>query len=147
MSTSSTVEGDAARRRRFFTREPTIGPGAAVKAVVEDTRDLVRAELDLAKAEISNAVQAKAQGAAMFAVAAVCGWLALQGLLITAGFALALVVPGWLAALIVTLVLLLVAGIAALLGRKRLATPLTLDETKRNVQEDVAVTRARLSRG
>jgi hypothetical protein len=147
MSTSSTVEVEDTPRRRFFTREPTIGAGAAVKAVVDDTRDLVKAEIDLAKAELSAAVQAKATGAAMFAVAAVLGWLGLQGLLITAGFALALGVPAWLAALIVTLVLLLVAGIAALLGRRRLSTPVSLDETKRNVQEDVAVARARMSRG
>jgi uncharacterized membrane protein YqjE len=130
--------------RRFFRRQPGIGAGAAAKAVVEDARTLVQAEIALAKAELSAAVQAKATGGALFAVAAVAGWLALQGLLLAAGFALALVLPGWAAALVVTAVLLVVAAVAALLGRRKLATPVNLDTTRQNVQEDVAVAKASL---
>lgn len=137
----------APARRRFFTRQPTVGAGAAAKAVVDDARTLVRAEIELAKTELSAAVKPKATGAGLLAAAAVAGWLALQGLLITAGIALALVVPEWLAALIVTVFLLVVAAIAALIGRRKLATPVSLDQTKGNVAEDVAVARARLGRG
>ncbi len=151
MSTPASVDDTAeiapSSRRRFFTRQPVVGTGAAAKAVVDDARTLVRAEIELAKAELSSAAQAKATGAGLLAAAAVAGWLALQGLLIAAGLALALVLPGWAAALIVAAVLLLVAGIAALIGRRKLSTPVKLDETKRNVTEDVAVARARLGRG
>jgi uncharacterized membrane protein YqjE len=150
MSMSTSVDDTAevaTAHRRFFTRQPGIGASAAAKAVAEDVQTLARAEVDLAKAELSAAMQAKAMGAGFLVAAAVAGWLALQGLLITAGIALALVLPDWLAALIVTAVLLLVAAIAALLGRRKLSTPANLDETKRNVAEDIAVARARLGRG
>lgn len=141
----SAVEGeDAAPQRRFFTRRPTIGAKAATSAVLDDAKALLKAELELAKAEVQAGVQAKALGAALFVVAAVAGWLALQGLLITAGLALATVLPGWAAALVVTLFLLLVAGVAVLIGRKRLQTPVSLDETKRNVQADVETARSAL---
>lgn len=140
----SVKDTDPTRPRRYFRRQPTVGAGTAVKAVVEDARALVQAEVALAKAELSSALQAKTRGGAFLAVAAVAGWLALQGLLIAAGLALALVMPGWAAALVVSGVLLLVTAIAALLGRRKLATPVSLDTTKQNVAEDVAVARASL---
>lgn len=150
MSTSLTARGAEPPQRtpplrHLLTRErPDIGTGAAAKAVAEDVSALVRAELDLAKAEALAAVKPKARGAALLAVAAVAGWLALQGLLITAGFVLALFVPGWAAALIVTVVLLVVAGGAGLAGRRFLTAPVSLDTTKHNIEEDVSWLRAHL---
>lgn len=141
----SAVDGeDRAPQRRFFTRRPTVGTKAAVTAVVDDVKTLLRAELELAKAEVQAGVQAKALGAGFLVAAAVAGWLALQGLLITIGLALATVLPGWLAALLVTLFLLLVAGVAALIGRRRLQTPVAIEQTKRSVQQDVEVARSAL---
>lgn len=130
---------------RRFAR-PTVGPGPAAKAVAEDASALVRAEIDLAKAEVSAAVKKKATGVVFLGVTAVLGWLGLQGLLITAGLALALVLPGWAAALIVSAVLLLIGGILALIGKRKLASPVGVETTKRNVEEDVAWTKAHLSR-
>jgi uncharacterized membrane protein YqjE len=132
---------------RRFTRQPTVGASAAAKAVVEDVRGLVQAEVALAQAELQAGLRDKAAGAGLFAAAGVAGWLALQGLLITLGFVIALFLPGWAAALIVTALLLLVAGVAALIGRRKLATPVSVDTTKRNVQEDLAVAKTRLRRG
>lgn len=136
--------GQHAGPKFSFGPKPTVGVGAAGKAVAEDISMLVKAEIALAKAEASKGIKAKAMGAGALGVAAVAGWLALQGLLVTIGFALALVVPAWAAAAIVTLVLLLVAGIAGLLGKKKLATPVSLDTTKANVEEDVAWTKSHL---
>lgn len=135
---------DLAPQRRFFTRRPTVGAKAAASAVLDDAKSLLRAELELAKAEVEAGVKAKALGAALLVVAAVAGWLALQGLLITVGLALATVLPGWLAALLVTLFLLLVTGVAALIGRRRLQTRVSIEETTRNVRQDLEVARARL---
>ena len=150
MSTTSappdTSAGAATGPRFSFGPRPTMGIGAAGKAVAEDVSALVKAEVALAKAEIADGVKAKATGLAAFVAVAVLGWLALQGLLITAGFALALVVPAWAAALIVTGVLLLAAGIAALVGKRMLATPVSLDTTKANVEEDVAWTKSHLGK-
>ena len=138
--------GTAGTPRVSFGPRPTIGVGAAGKAVAEDISALVKAEIALAKAELSDGVKAKGMGAGAFVGAAVFGWLALQGLLITAGFALALVVPGWAAALIVSVALLLLAGVAAMIGKRKLAVPVTLDTTKANVEEDVAWTKSHLAK-
>lgn len=143
MSTSTS----APQGRRFFTRQPTVGASTAAKAVVDDLRGLVQAEIALARAELQSQLQDKAVGIGLFLAAAVAGWLALQGLLITLGFVIALFLPGWAAALIVTVLLVVVAGIAALIGRRKLSTPVSVDTTKRNVAEDVAVAKSHLGRG
>src|SRR5687767_12794139 len=110
-SAPSDAPESASAPRFSFGPRPTLGVGAAGKAVAEDVSALVQAEIALAKAELSSGLKAKATGAGAFGAAAVCAWLALQGLLIAAGFALALVVPGWAAALIVTGVLVLIAAV------------------------------------
>lgn len=143
MNTSTSAPQD----RRFFTRQPTVGASTAAKAVVDDLRGLVQAEVALARAELQSSLRDKAARIGLFAAAAAAGWLALQGLLITLGFVIALFLPGWVAALIVTALLGVVAGIAALIGRRRLATRVSVDTTKQNVQEDLALAKAHLGRG
>ena len=137
----------ADRRTRLFGARTTVGVGAAGKAVAEDLSALVKAEIALAKAEVADGLKAKGAGAGAFAAAAVLGWLGLQGILITLGFVIAIWLPGWAAALIVTGVLLLGAGIAALVGRRKMAVPVSLDTTKSNVTEDVAVAKSHLPSG
>lgn len=122
----------------------TSGAAAAAKAVAEDASALVKAEIDLAKAELTAAVQTKAMGGGLLTAAGALGWLGLQALLITVGLLLALVLPAWAAALIVTAALLLPAGVLALLGRRKLAVPVSLDTTKANIEEDIAWTKAHL---
>lgn len=131
--------------REFFSRRPTVGPGTAAQAVVTDISDLVKAEVALAKAEFTQKATEKGMGVGLFTGAAIAGWLGLQGLLIAIGFVLALWLPGWAAALIVTAVLFLIAGILALIGKKKFSTPLALETTKGNVSEDVAWTKAHLN--
>jgi hypothetical protein len=143
--TQPDVDGHPPPGSRFtFGARPTIGAAAALKAVAEDTSQLVRAEIELAKAEVSEGLKANGIGIGMMLGAAVMMWLAVQGLLITAGFALALVVPGWAAALIVTLVLLLIGGVLARIGMNKLGTKVSVDQAKANVQEDVEWVRTHL---
>ncbi len=130
--------------RRWLGGRPTVGVGPAGKAVAEDVSALVKAEIALAKAELLAGIKPKAMGIGAFVGAAVLGWLGLQGLLITLGFLLALVMPGWVAALLVTLLLLVGAAVAAFIGKKKFETPVSLDTTKTNVEEDVAWTKAHL---
>lgn len=146
MSTIADTDRDATAPRLSFGPKPTIGIGAAGKAVAEDLSALIKAEIALAKAEVADGAKAKATGVGAFGGAAIMGWLGLQGLLITLGFLLALVVPGWAAALIVTVVLFAAAGIAAMIGKQKLATPVSLDTTKSQVEEDVAWTKSHLKR-
>ena len=147
MTTTETTPGAGAGRPRLnFGPKPTMSVGEAGKAVAEDISGLVKAEIALAKAELSDGLKAKAVGAGAFGAAGVLGWLGLQGLLLTIGFVLAVWLPAWAAALIVTAVLLVGAGVAALVGKKKMATPVSLDTTKANVEEDVAWTKSHLKR-
>ncbi len=132
------------RSPRWFGARPAVGVGPTGRVVAEDLSVLVKAEVALAKAEILAGVKPKAVGVGALVGAAAMAWLALQGLLITVALLLALVLPAWAAALIVSVVLLVAAGGAAVLGRKKLAAPVSLDTTERNVEEDVAWTKAHL---
>ena len=118
--------------------DATMGAGPAAKAVAEDLQNLVRAEIAYAKAEMTAAAKAKGTGAGLIVAAGIVAWLGVQGLLITIAFGLAAAgLPGWAAAGIVTLVLLLVAGIAAWLAKRKLSQPVPLDAAKQRVEEDV----------
>jgi VIT1/CCC1 family predicted Fe2+/Mn2+ transporter len=136
------------RRRPVFGPEPTIGTSEAFKQVAEDASALVKAEINLAKAEVMEGVKAKATGAGMFAAAGVMGLVGAVFLLVTAFFLLSEVagLPGWASALILAGVFLLIAGILALVGRKTIASKdISVETTKRNVEEDIAWTKQRLT--
>ncbi len=138
MTHPDTAEHPTPGSRFTFGAQPTVGAAAAIKAVAQDTSELVRAEIELAKAELADGVKANGLGAGMMVGAAVMMWLAVQGLLLAIGFALALVMPGWAAALIVTVVLIIIGVVLARLGMNKLGTPVSVDQAKANVQEDVA---------
>jgi len=78
--------------------------------------DLVYREIDLIKAEMTAKLKALGAGAGVLAAAALV-LLAMLGVLLTAGIlALSLIMPGWLAALIVAAGLLIIAVILGLIG-------------------------------
>jgi uncharacterized membrane protein YqjE len=115
----------------------------------EDVRGLVRAEVSVIRAELEEKLRRLAVGAALIAVAGVLGMLALGAATATAIIALANVLATWLAALIVTVVLLLVAGIAVLVGVKilRRGVPPTPTESVDSIKEDVSWVKARARSG
>ena len=99
---------------------------------------LVRQEVQLAKTEITGKIAALAIGAAFLAVAAVMGLGAFLVILAAAVAALSLILPVWAAALIVAVVLLIVAGVAALMGIGSIkkATPPVPEKTIATLKED-----------
>ena len=101
---------------------------------------LVRKELALAQAELAEKAKRGGLGAGLFGGAGLVALYGVGTLLATIIIALAVVVPPWLAALIVTLVLFAVAAVATLLGKKKVsqATPLTPERTIDNLKADVA---------
>ena len=123
---------------------------ALVKQLSQQMSELARKEVELAKAELAEKGKQAGVGAGMFGAAGILGFLGLALIAATAVLALAEGMDGWLAALIVTLVILAAAGIAALVGRSRMqeATPLKPEQTQESVQEDVqwAKTQARSAR-
>ena len=96
------------------------GVQAAVHEVTEHARSLARLEGELAVLELRRKVTALGAGAVVLAAGGVFALFALGFLLATIAAALALVVPTWLALLIVGVGLLLVAGTAFLVGRSLL---------------------------
>jgi uncharacterized membrane protein YqjE len=121
--------------------------GELVKDLATETSTLVRQELDLAKAEMTERGKRAGKGAAMVGAAAVVGLLAAGAL--TACFIAALdrAMATWLAALIVTVVYGASAAVLALTGRKQIqeATPPVPEQAIDSVKEDVqwAKTRTR----
>jgi membrane protein implicated in regulation of membrane protease activity len=79
-------------------------------------QELFHREVELLKAELFAKLKALGVGAGLLAGALVVVLFMIGVLLTAAVFALSLVLPGWLAALIVAAFLLIVAGILALIG-------------------------------
>src|SRR5215475_10886074 len=90
--------------------------GELVKDLSEQISRLVRDELRLAQLEMTRKGKQAGLGVGMFAGGGVFAWFGLGCLIACAIIAIAGVVAAWLAALIVGVALLLLAGIAALVG-------------------------------
>jgi uncharacterized membrane protein YqjE len=112
--------------------------GELLKELSQETSTLVRQELELAKAEMTEKGKQAGVGAGMVGGAGAAGLMALIALTLTLIFAMDTFMKGWLAALIVTLVWGAVAGVLALQGRNRIkeATP-PAPQTIETVKEDV----------
>lgn len=111
-----------------------------VKRLAEQTNTLVKQEIELAKAELTEKGRIAGAGAALFGAAALVGLLA-AGALTACLIALlqTAVNHTWLAALIVALVYAAIAIPLALRGRDRIreATPPAPEKTIESVKEDV----------
>lgn len=110
-----------------------------VTQLTEKSTQLIRAELRLAQAEMTAKAKHAGIGAGLFGGAGLVALYGVGALIATVILALSLVMDPWLAALIVTVVLFAVAGVAALLGKKQVseATPPKPEQTIANVQQDV----------
>ncbi|HEX6161621.1 MAG TPA: phage holin family protein [Thermoanaerobaculia bacterium] len=96
--------------------------GQIFKDLTADLSTLFRSEIALLKLEIKDTVTKLGTGSAMFAGAVTCALLGVAFLFVTITLGLvALGVPAWLSALIVTLVLFGAAAVLALMGKKKLA--------------------------
>lgn len=109
------------------TGHASAGPERTIGQLVADAKydlaDIARHEVALAKAELKDDVTKAGVGAGLLAGAAFLGVVAFVLLCITAALALeALGLPGWAAFLIVAGVLLLLAAILGLVGKKRLGS-------------------------
>jgi uncharacterized membrane protein YqjE len=113
--------------------------GQLIGDLGEQISALVRSEVRLAQAEVAQKAERLGLGAGLFGGAGLVGVLGLNSLITAVILALAGVLPGWLAAIIVAVVLFGVAGVLALLGRRdvRQATPPLPTETIASVQADV----------
>ena len=95
--------------------------GEIVRDVLEDIRHIVHSEVRLARTELGEKVNSARNAAGLIGAAAVAGLLAGACLVTTCIAALALVMPLWLAALIMGIVLGIAAAGAFAVGRGRLS--------------------------
>jgi uncharacterized membrane protein YqjE len=117
--------------------EPTVAE--LVNDLSQQTSTLIREELRLAQVELQQKGKHAGMGLGLFSGAGLLAFFGGACLVTTAILALALVLPDWLAALIVAAALLAAAGVAALLGKKEVqqATPAKPEQTLENLPRDV----------
>jgi Putative Actinobacterial Holin-X, holin superfamily III len=120
-----------------------------VDQLSNDVRGLVRAEVNVIRAELEEKMRRLAVGAGLIAAAGVLGLAVLGAATATAIIALANVLATWLAALIVTAVLAVVAGILLMVGVKilRRGGPPAPKESVDAIKEDVSWVKARARSG
>jgi hypothetical protein len=121
--------------------------GDLVKQLASQTSTLVRQELDLAKAEMSQKAATAGKGAGLIGGAALTGLLAAGALTACLILVLSEAMDAWLAALIVAVVMGAVAAVLALAGRNKVreATPPVPEQTVETVKEDVEWAKTRTS--
>jgi uncharacterized membrane protein YqjE len=127
---------------------PTTGPdpstdptvGALVHDLTQQVSTLVRDEMRLAQVEMTAKGKKAGLGIGLFGGAGVVALYGVGTLLATIILVLDLLMPAWLAALIVTVVLFAVAGVLALVGKKRVseATPAKPEQAIDGLKKDVA---------
>jgi hypothetical protein len=122
--------------------------GQLVSDLSEQTSQLVRSEIELAKAEVTGRLKLAGVGGGLVAAAGILALYLLAAILTTAVIVLDLWLDLWLAALIVTVFLLLVVTVLALLGVNRLkkGNPPTPLRAIDNVQKDVAAVKEGVQR-
>ncbi len=116
-----------------------------LRELSQQTGDLVRKEMELAKAELRVKGKAAGMGAGMFGGAGVIALYGVGALTAAAILGLAIVLDAWLAALIIGVVYLAIAGILALTGKKKVgqATPPVPEQAIESSKEDVEWTKQR----
>jgi MFS family permease len=119
--------------------DPTLG--ALVHDLTEQVPQLIRSEIRLAQAEMTEKGKRAGLGIGMFSAAGLLGFFGLACVVATAILGLAHALPDWLSALIVAAVLFVVAGVVALVGKKEVqqSTPPMPEHAIEGVKEDIAV--------
>jgi membrane protein len=119
------------------------------KELTEQTSRLAQKEIELAKAEMSIKGKRLGIGAGAFGGAGLVAVLGLGTLVAAIVLLLATAMSAWLAALIVAVVLFAIAGVAALVGKKKVeeATPPLPEQTIETVKEDVEEAKLRAREG
>jgi hypothetical protein len=109
-----------------------------VRSVLADTRELVRDELDLMRAEVREEVMSARAGAMALGGAAFAGLLGLALFCVALGSAIAYWAgwPVWAGYAIVSLLLFVGAYVAMVYGRKRLSNVGALPKTRATLKEN-----------
>jgi hypothetical protein len=136
-SVTPLMQARARRAGSFSTRE-------LLGEIIDKASLLVKKEVELARNEIKADLKSQLGMAKGFAVALITALIGVNMLGVALVFALALVMPGWLAALAVGVGLLgLGAGIGVISWQRRVTSPLAL--TRKTLKEDMQWAKERLA--
>jgi uncharacterized membrane protein YqjE len=114
-----------------------------LKNLLADATSLVKAEVELARAELKRDVRREMALATGMGTAALLAYAGILMLLVALTFALAQLMPGWLAALVVAALVLGAAAISGAIGwARRVRSP--LERTRREAQATLALARERV---
>jgi uncharacterized membrane protein YqjE len=118
--------------------DPTLG--ALVHDLTTQVPDLIRSELRLAQAEVAEKGKRAGIGIGMFSAAGLLAFFGTATLIAAVVLALSLAMDGWIAALIVAVVLFAGAGVFALMGKSKVedAAPPVPERAVAGVKEDIA---------
>ena len=110
-----------------------------VRDVIGNAQEIIRSEVQLAKAEIKEELRGVARAAAFYAAAGICALFALGFILCAGVYGLLQLVPLWLAALIVGLAMAVIGGIVFYMAKKevrrlRFKAEQTIAAAKENVR-------------
>ncbi|MET8521626.1 phage holin family protein [Nocardioides sp. NPDC004968] len=113
--------------------------GELVSRLSTEMSSLMRGELELARLELTEKAKHTGKGAGAFGAAGLVALYGVAALIAAAIIALALVMDAWLAAVLVGVVLLVIAGGIALFGKKQVSegTPMKPERATENLRRDV----------
>ncbi|WP_256328377.1 phage holin family protein [Nocardioides sp. YR527] len=119
--------------------------GELVSRLSTEMSSLMRGEVELARLELTEKAKHTGKGAGAFGAAGLVALYGLGVLIAAAILALALVMDAWLAAVLVGVVLLAIAGGVALFGKKQVSegTPMKPERATENLRRDVEAVKHR----
>jgi putative superfamily III holin-X len=120
-----------------------------MRELTDQTTTLVRKEIELAKVELTEKGKKAGVGAGMFGAAGLFGVGAFAAITTCLILALNTFLAGWLAALIVAVVYVAIAGVLALRGKKQVkqATPPVPERAVDSAKEDLEWVKTRAKSG
>jgi uncharacterized membrane protein YqjE len=121
---------------------PATPTGVLIREAVDEARDLIKTEVELAKTEVRQEVKGIVRSVIAFAAAALVGILAIAVLLVAFGIA---TFPKVWPSLVVGIALLAIAGVAVAVGIAALPKKMPLEKTRERVETDVQILKERLA--
>lgn len=137
-------QDEAAARRRLDGDASRLSTRVLIGRIAAEGKALIGKEIDLARAELRSDLRSELRVAKAVGAGALLAICAVNLILVAVAFALAAVLPGWAAALIVAGGVLIAAALAGGMGwARRVRSPLR--RTRRHLREDVRWFKERLA--
>ncbi len=126
----------------IVNERPETPTGALLREAVDEARDLIKTEVELAKSEVRTEVRGVMRSVIAFAAAGIVAFLAFAVLLVALGIA---TFPNPWPTLIAGIVLLVGAGVAVAVGISSLPKKMPLEKTIARVETDMQLLKERLA--